>query len=208
MMPRSVYLPLLHMSFSPALHWGQTPHGRRTVATTRSPAFQPLTFLPTSSTTPRFSWPRIRNSSPSGALPYRPWLISASVPQRPTRSIFTATWSGFIFGSGVSRMWIESFSPGFTTIAFMRSSLEIRQRIRGRNRMALFPVVVLVTFEAAAFGLPPRVARRADSLVRQQHVRSLRAGLRADVAARARHHEMRRVIEHRSRHPPRRDVGR
>ena len=31
MMPRSVYWPLLHMSFSPALHCGHTPQGRRTV---------------------------------------------------------------------------------------------------------------------------------------------------------------------------------
>ena len=32
-MPRSVYWPLLHMSFSPALHCGHLPQGRRTVAT-------------------------------------------------------------------------------------------------------------------------------------------------------------------------------
>ena len=35
----------------------------------KSGHFQPFTFLPTCSTTPRFSCPRMRNSSPSGGLP-------------------------------------------------------------------------------------------------------------------------------------------
>ena len=45
MMPRSVYWPLLHMSFSPALHCGHLPHGRRTVETTRSPGLPALHLL-------------------------------------------------------------------------------------------------------------------------------------------------------------------
>src|SRR5258708_2602952 len=119
-------------------------------------------------------------------------------------------------------MWIESFSPGFTTMAFMATSLrhsalsKVRQRIGRRDRVALAPVVVLVTLEAAALGLPcawlKRPLRRgvaggADRLVRQQDVGGLRAGLRR-VTARALDHQVRRVIERRARHPLRRDVRR
>src|SRR5829696_5785591 len=101
----------------------------------------------------------------------------------------------------MSRMWIESFSPGLTTIAFMNSSLEVRQRIRGRVGVTFRPVVVLMTFEAAVLRLfGRRVARRADGLIWQEHVGrpGARFGL---VTARARHHPMRRVIERRPRHP-------
>ena len=92
-------------------------------------------------------------------------------------------------------------------MAFITSSLEIRQRIRGRDRVALRPVVVLMTLEAAALrSLRRGMAGGAGGLIRQQDVRRLRARLRG-VAARARHHRVRRVIERRARHPLFRDPG-
>ena len=68
-MPRSRKLPVTHMSFWLIAHGRQASgQGRRTVATTRSPA---RTGSPAGavSTTPRFSWPRIRKPAPGGASP-------------------------------------------------------------------------------------------------------------------------------------------
>src|SRR6266496_3546025 len=60
--------------------------GRRTLATTYVPGvIVSGTFGPTSSTTPKFSWPMTRKSSPGGAAPYSAALISLSVPSTPTR---------------------------------------------------------------------------------------------------------------------------
>src|SRR5258708_12629975 len=106
-------------------------------------------------------------------------------------------------------MWIESFSPGFTTMAFMAPSLrhsalsKVRQRIGRRDRVALAPVVVRVTLEAAALGLPCAwlkrplrggVAGGADRLVRQQDVRPLPAAL-PPLTPPALYHHVRRAIQ-------------
>src|SRR3954469_11811522 len=104
----------------------------------------------------------------------------------------------------MSRMWMLSFSPGLTTIAFMRSSLEIRQRIGRRDRMALRPVVITMTFETAAFGLRAafrgRMARGACRLGGHPHIGRLGAPL-GGVTACALHHQVRSMIEARARHP-------
>src|SRR5919198_124342 len=98
--------------------------GRRTLATTKVPGvIVSGTFGPTSSTTPKFSCPMIRKSSPGGAAPYSAALISLSVPSTPTRRTRTRTPrpSGIASsdGFGTSSRWIEFGLPGVTAIAFM-----------------------------------------------------------------------------------------
>src|SRR5919201_4960249 len=97
--------------------------GRRTLATTKVPGvIVSGTFGPTSSTTPKFSCPITRYSSPGGAAPYSAALISLSVPSTPTRRTRTrtprpsGTWS--TEGFGTSSRWIEPACPGVTAIAF------------------------------------------------------------------------------------------
>src|SRR5262245_66098442 len=102
----------------------------------------------------------------------------------------------------MSRMWMESRSPGRTTIACMdrpRSFgrprgppllAEVGQvELRGRHR-DLGVIVIGVALEAAGFGaLPRRMTRRALILRREQHVGRLLAGF-GRVARRARHGEV------------------
>src|SRR5919108_4027857 len=97
--------------------------GRRTLATTYVPGrIVSGTFGPTSSTTPKFSWPMIRKSSPGGAAPYSAALISLSVPSTPTRRTRTRTPrpSGMSSTDGfaTSSRWIEPALPGVTATAF------------------------------------------------------------------------------------------
>src|ERR671922_63276 len=99
--------------------------GRRTLATTYVPGrIVSGTFGPTSSTTPKFSCPMIRKSSPGGAAPYSAALISLSVPSTPTRRTRTRTprppGTSSTDGFGMSSRWIESALPGWTAIAFIR----------------------------------------------------------------------------------------
>ena len=55
---------------------------------TWSPFFRLVTFLPTSTTTPAPSWPRIAGNSPSGSAPDR---VNSSVWQMPVALISTST---------------------------------------------------------------------------------------------------------------------
>src|ERR671936_1179749 len=98
--------------------------GRRTLATTKVPGvIVSGTFGPTSSTTPKFSCPITRYSSPGGAAPYSAALISLSVPSTPTRRTRTRTprpsGTSVTCGFGMSSRWIELGFPGCTAIAFM-----------------------------------------------------------------------------------------
>src|ERR671928_397391 len=114
--------------------------GRRTLATTYVPGvIVSGTFRPTSSTTPKLSWPMTRKSSPGGAAPYSAATISLSVPSTPTRSTRTSTprpsgtWSSD--GFGISTRWIEPASPGVTAIAFM-ARLSRARALRYSRRVA------------------------------------------------------------------------
>ncbi len=92
MMPRSVYCPLLHMSFSPALHCRHTPHGRRTVETTRSPDLPALDLLADLLDDAEILVPEDQELVSVGWLAVQA-VIDLGVGRRtsPTRSIFTAT---------------------------------------------------------------------------------------------------------------------
>src|SRR5215469_6626373 len=99
--------------------------GRRTVATTWSPAFTSVTFGPTASTRPKPSWPMTRKSNPAGAAPYSAALISLSVPSTPTRKTLIKTprppGTSSAFGFGTSRRWNVFDLPGITATAFTNS---------------------------------------------------------------------------------------
>src|SRR5262245_45459414 len=105
--------------------------GRRTDATTNVPGRIVVgTSGPTSTTSPKLSWPVTRKSSPGGAAPYSAALISLSVPSTPTRSTLTLTprppGTSVTSGSGISRRWIEFGFPGWTAMAFTAATDSFR----------------------------------------------------------------------------------
>src|SRR3989442_12315611 len=70
----------------------------------------------------------MRESSPGGAAPYSPAVISLSVPSTPTRRILTNTprpWgTSSSRGLGTSRKWMLFGLPGMTQMAFMNGLLQ------------------------------------------------------------------------------------
>ena len=119
LMPRSVYLPLRHMSHSPTAQFEHgTGSGRRTMPTTRSPSRNALVG-PGSTTRPSDSWPSTSRALPGGAQPYLPSTISTSVPHTPTAIASTSTDPSRASGSGMSsRLELPGVS-GWTVMAFI-----------------------------------------------------------------------------------------
>src|SRR5579875_1105754 len=109
------------MSHSPAAQLRQgSGSGRRTMPTTRSPGAKPEP-AGASSTSPSDSWPIARRSSPGGAQPYSPAMISMSVPQTPTALVFTRTGPSSSGGSGSSvRSTVFAFSGTTVTARMLR----------------------------------------------------------------------------------------
>ena len=68
-------------------------------------------------TRPRDSCPMIRRSSPGGAAPYSPLMISRSVPQTPIACVWTRTGPSSPGGSGMSVSATEPGLPGMTVMA-------------------------------------------------------------------------------------------
>src|SRR5437867_4341449 len=99
-----------------------------------------VTRAPISATTPKLSWPSVRNGLPSGASPYSPALISLSVPSTPTRSTLTRTPRPFgmssTFGLGSAARWTLSGLWGMTATAFIGSSSSFVSIPIGRPRFA------------------------------------------------------------------------
>src|SRR5687767_347706 len=110
----------------------------------------------------------------------------------------------------MSRIWIESLTPGFTTMAFIVVSL-IHKLIEiepGLCRFRILPLVVLVALETTRL----RAARRLVALLargdrRHQHIGCQPARLCSMTRGAARQ-LMRGVIEARARHPGRDNVCR
>ena len=118
LMPRSVYLPLRHMSHSPTAQFGHgTGSGRRTMPTTRSPSRNALA-VPGSMTRPSDSWPSTSRALPGGAQPYLPSTISTSVPHTPTAIASTSTDPSRGSGSGMSSRLALPGVCGRTVMAF------------------------------------------------------------------------------------------
>src|SRR5919199_3451501 len=139
-MPRSVYLPLRHMSNSPRAHGPHgTGSGRRTTPTTRSPRAKPLPSG-ASRTRPSDSCPSTRRSSPGGAHPYSPLTISMSVPQTPSATPSTTSSPCRGSGSGTS---VTAAGPSFsgTTVSARIAGRLTGQRLAADRREHLARVV-------------------------------------------------------------------
>ena len=118
LMPRSVYLPLRHMSHSPTAQFGHgTGSGRRTMPATRSPLRNALA-VPGSMTRPSDSWPSTSRALPGGAQPYLPSTISTSVPHTPTAIASTSMDPSRGSGSGMSSRLELPGVCGWTVMAF------------------------------------------------------------------------------------------
>src|SRR6516164_8822038 len=129
LIPRSVYRPFVHMSQSPAAQAEQgTGSRRRTMPTTRSPAAKPVPCA-AATTSPTDSCPMIRRSSPGGAQPYSPLMISRSVPHTPIACVRTRTGPSCSGGSGMSARATEPGAPGTTVIARMVSGGSGRENL-------------------------------------------------------------------------------
>src|SRR5215210_2477505 len=119
------------------------PPGRRTVATTKSPGLNSVTFGPVASTCPKPSWPMTRKSEPSGAAPYSAALISLSVPSTPTFSTRTSTprpsATSETSGAGISTRCTLPGLPGVTAIAFITNPPVLRLISSGQSTLVLGP---------------------------------------------------------------------
>jgi len=121
LIPRSVYLPLRHMSTRHRAVGAGHRVGSPDDADTRSP-FCSEPFEPGSTTRPGDSWPSTSRVFPAGAQPYFPSTISTSVPQTPTAMASTRTEPPRASGSGMSSRRAVSGLRGSTVMAFIRYS--------------------------------------------------------------------------------------
>src|SRR6185437_5918404 len=74
------------------------------------------------STTPTNSWPRIRKSSPSGALPNAPAMSSRSVAHTPTSRVRISTSSAPDLGASRSMTLAVPARPGMIVRAFISTA--------------------------------------------------------------------------------------